>query len=102
MEQYLIERIDLILDRLNAIEQKMDPAMNLPEYVVGYPAVADLLEKYGTGSAMTVSGIRSATNNVRFPVDGRVGNRPRFKVADVLEWDKMGRPNVSEMKAKNI
>jgi len=78
------------------VKEEMKNIPNLPRTVKGVKAIAEIIRRHGKGSPIKSATLNTYAGQGKIPVYSRAGGRLVFHVADVLEWDRMGRPTEEE------
>lgn len=84
------------------VKEEIQNAGSLPEFVTGSTAAAHILRVHGVNNPLSRRTINAYATSGRIPVHSRTGGRLIFKTADLIEWDRMGRPPAGEFFTEKV
>jgi len=84
------------------VKEEIQNAVSLPEFVTGSTAAANILRDHGINKPLACRTINAYAGAGRIPVYSRSGGRLIFKTADLIEWDRMGRPPAGEFFTEKV
>lgn len=85
--------------RLRELEAELDqlrPQAAKPQLLIGPTAAANFLNEHTANRPISAKVVTNYAGQGKIPTAGMVGSRYTFNAADLIAWDRAGRPVVRE------